>query len=128
MDLKDLKPEGRDIEILHPGTEEKLNIKVSVLSINDPAMQKIKRKIQDERLGLERKGKGFKSDEIERNRDVLTLNAMTGWKWGGDAKFNGEVPKFNRKNVLAVFAELPWFRDQVEEAISDESAFFTTSK
>jgi len=128
MDLKDIKPSGRDIVITHPGTEEPLNITVSVLSISDPAMKKIKRKIQDERLTLERKGKNFKSDEIEENRNILTLSAMTGWKWGKDAKFNGEVPEFNRKNVLSVFEELPWFRDQVEEAVSDESAFFTTSK
>ena len=128
MDLKDIKPSGRDIQITHPATDEELGITVSVLSISDPAMHKIKRKIQDERLALERRGKNFKSDEIEENRNILTLSAMTGWKWSKDAKFNGEKPEFNRKNVLAVFNELPWFRDQVEEAVSDESAFFQTSK
>lgn len=128
MDLKDIKPTGRDIEILHPATEEKVGVTVSVLSIADPAMEKIKRKIQDERIRLESKGKSFKSDEIESNRSILTFGAMTGWKWTKGMKFGGEVPEFNRKNVLAVFKEIPWFRTQVEEAISDESAFFTTSK
>ena len=124
MDLKDIKPTERQISILHPGTGEDLGITVTVLSINDPEMVKIKRRIQDQRLTLERKGKGFKSDDIEENRDMLTFSAMKGWKWAGKTTFNGDKPEFNRKNVYTVFKELTWFRDQIEEEISDESAFF----
>lgn len=124
MNLEELTPSGRDIKILHPATEEEVNVTVSILSINDPAMVKIKRKITDDRLALERRGKGFKANDIEENRDILTFAAMTGWKWSKDAKFKGAKPEFNRKNVLAVFKELPWFRDQVEEAVSDDKAFF----
>lgn len=128
MDIKDLKPTDRTIEILHPGTGEELGITVTVLSINDPQMVKIKRRIQDERIRLESKGKNFKSDDIEENRNIIVLGAMKDWKWSGKANFNGQKPEFNRKNVLEVFKELPWFRDQIEEEVSDESAFFQTSK
>lgn len=129
MDLSELKPLERNVEILHPKTDVEVGIKVSLLSINDDKLKKIKRRIQDDKLRLEAKGKNFKSEDIEENRDKLIFNAVTGWAWGKDASgkettFNKEKPAFNQKNFNDVMKALPWFRDQLEEAISDEKAFF----
>jgi len=125
MDIKDLKPVERVIEIVHPVTGENIGIKVSLLSLKDERMKRIKRKLVDERLMLESKGKTLKSEDIERNGDVLLFNAMTGWEWYGDITFNGEKPAFNRKNVMEILDQLVFFKDQLEEAINDEQAFFT---
>lgn len=130
MDLNTLKPTERFVEIEHPKTGLPIGIKVSIVSINDDRMKRVKRKIQDERIRLESRGKGFKSEEIEDNRLILCFTAMTGWEWGKnpstdeDVTFNGSKPEFNMKNVREVFSALPWFQTQVEEAISDEAAFF----
>ena len=124
MDITELKPTERFIEIVHPANGKELGIKVSILSINDVKLKKIKRRIQDERLRLEARGKSFKSEDIEENLNDVLFNAITGWEWYGDVDFNGEKPLFNQKNVKDVFEELPWFKTQVEEAITDEQAFF----
>lgn len=126
MDLNTLKPVERTIEIVHPTTGKELNIKVSLISISDERLAKVKRRIQDEKLRLEARGKNFKSEDIEENRNILIFGAMTGWEWSKDAKFNGEKPAFNLKTVTEILTALPWFREQLEEAISDEQAFFLT--
>lgn len=126
MDISSLKPSERIIDILHPVTREPLGITVSVLSLNDERVSKVRKKILTESQRLRERGKSLDADDIERNKDALMFATVTGWEWKDDAKFKGEKPVFNPKNLLAVMAELPWFRKQLEEAIEDEEAFFQT--
>lgn len=126
MDLTSLKPSERIIEILHPKDGTPLGIKVSLISMDDEKMMRVRRKIQDERFRQESKGKHMKSEELEDNTELLLFTAMTGWEWyGKDVTFNGKKPEFSRASVSEVFKELPWFKKQVDEAVSDESAFFS---
>lgn len=124
MDISNLKPVERIVEILHPVTGEKLGITVSILSLNDERMAQIRRKIQNKRIELEKRNKTFKADDLEENELELLCASMTGWVWDGEADYHGEKPAFNEKNVKAVLKELPWFRQQITEAIGDEKAFF----
>ena len=98
------------------------------MSPDDPRLERIKTKILDERLALEAKGKNFKADQINKNRDMILFRAMTAWDWSGDTTFEGEKPELNQVNVLKVFAKLPWFRTQIDEAFSELEGFFSTTK
>ncbi len=124
MDLANLKPVERMIDILHPSTGEKIGVSVTVLSINDEKMAAAKRRIQNKKLELDRRGKTFKVDDLEENEMELLTTAITGWNWEGDVDFHGEKPAFNEKNVKAVLKELTWFKQQIMEAVGDEKAFF----
>ena len=130
MDIAGIQPQERTIEIHHPADEtQMLGIRVSLMAISDPRMKKIKRKIQDEKLRLEARGKNFKSEDLEDNQNSLIFSAMTGWDWyGEDVKFEGQKPEFNRVNVGKVLSSLEWFADQLTDAIDDEKAFFKPSK
>ena len=128
-DITNIKPEARKIEILHPGTGEEIGVTVEILSVGDPTLKNIKRRITDERIKLESKGKSYKSEDIEDNMDKITIGAIVGWDWHGDITLKGEKnPEATPKNIKHIFEEAPWFRAQVIEAINDESAFFKTSK
>lgn len=125
MDLtKAFKPSERIIEILNPLTDEPLGIKVTILSITDERLKKVKRKIQDQKLHLDARGKTFKSEDVEQNTYALLWEAVTSWDWYGDVDYNGVKPEFNQKEFLTVVKDLTWFATQLEEAISDEKAFF----
>lgn len=138
MDVSAIKPVESILEIVHPGTNEPLGIKVSLLSLDDDALKKAKRKIQDASNVLTRKGKSFSAEQIEENTNLLLFTAMTGWNWGQypvrengvgrmeEATFHGEKPPYNVATVYKVFNELPWFRDQVGEKVGDTKSFFTT--
>lgn len=132
-DIGNIASSERTIDILHPGTKEPLGITVSLMHIDDPRLKKLKRRITDERLRLEQRGKAFKAEDIEENKNNLLFSAMTDWHWGKDADgdqntFRGEVPEFNRRNVVDVLDDKPWFAEQINEAVSDTEAFFTNSK
>lgn len=124
MDLSNIKPVERMIDILHPSTGEKIGVTVTVLSINDERMAAVKRRIQNKKIELDRRGKTFKVDDLEENEMELLTTAITGWNWEGDVDFHGEKPAFNEKNVKAVLKELTWFKQQIMEAVGDEKAFF----
>lgn len=124
MEICELKPVERALEIKHPSTDEDLGIKVTLISLNDPRMSAIKRRIRIQRLEQERRGKAVNLDDVEKNELDLLTAAMTGWDWSGNITFHGEKPEFNAENIKAVFKELPWFKDQIAEAVGDEKGFF----
>lgn len=142
MDLATVKPNEAILEIVHPGTGEKLGIKVGVLSIDDERLKKIKRRIQDDRINLEKRGKAFTAEQIAANQHLLLFSAMTFWTWekpllvaakgdepavyGEQPSFNGaDQPTFNQQTVLTVFEQLPWFADQINEKVGETKSFFT---
>lgn len=141
MDLSNIQPVERKIEILHPGTKQPIGLRCGIVAIDDDRLAKLKRDINDEQLRLNQRGKFLKTEEIEDNTQKLLFAAMTGWEWynptgkvgdkdyDADAtpNFHGEVPEFNRKNVKAVTTELKWIAEQLKDGIGDTDAFFTTS-
>ena len=141
-ELTTIQTDDRTIEITHPGTGERIGIRVGVMHIDDERMAKIKRMITDRRLYLEARGKTFKAEEIDENKNNILFNSMTFWEWynptgdegdeGYDAdampSFEGEQhPEFTRKTVSAVLKKLSWFSDQVNESVGDTKAFFGNS-
>ena len=132
VDLANMQPSERTIEILDPGSKRPVGVRVTVVSIDDDKLTKVKRAITDKRLYLEQRGKSFKSEDIEENRNNILLASITGWEWynpdpsdaANHAMFNGEVPEFNRRNVANVITTLRWFGDQINEAIGETESFF----
>lgn len=127
-DISQISYVEKTIEIVHPATKEPLGINVTLMSPEDKRLERIKTKIMDERLALEAKGKNFKAEQINKNRDMILFRAMTGWEWEGETTFEGEKPEFTQANVLSVFNKLSWFRSQVDEAFSELEGFFNTTK
>lgn len=124
MDLANLKPVERFIEIVLPTNGEKAGVRVTLLPMTDRKLEKVKRQIQNKSLVLHSRGKNFSADEVAENEKELLLAAVVGWEWYA-AKFHNEVPAFTAQKVAEVFDELPWFKAQIIEALEDEKAFFS---
>lgn len=142
MELTNLKPTDRTIEIVSPVSGQPIGVRVRVMSIEDDRLKRIKRQITDDSLKLQAKNKAFKAEELEQNANKLMFGGTLGWEWynptgeegdeGYDAEqmpvFKGEQPEYNQKNFVAVVTELPWFGEQIQEAIGETKSFFDNSK
>ena len=129
MDISNIKPIERTIEIKHPKTNVELGIRVSLVSLNDPKLQSVRRKMTDLRTRYENRNKVMKAAELEEHDNEMLFTAMTSWDWyGKDSTFEGKKPKFNKVQVLQIFKTLPWFKEQLTEAITEEQAFFQEEK
>ena len=126
MDIGAIKPAEALLEIVHPGTGKELQIRVSLCSIDDERLKRVKRQIQNEQINLSKRGKQFDADKVEANENLLLFTAMTGWEWYGENNFHDAKPPFNQDNVNKVFAELPWFKDQVRDKVAETKDFFQT--
>lgn len=136
--IAEIKPAPRALEVRHPGTGRPIGVRLTLVSLDDERLAKVRRGIQDKRLYLEARGKTFKSEEIESNRLSILTTAITDWEWynptgksgddGYDAEampeFNGDVPEFNLRNVREVVSTLTWIGDQVNEALGETESFF----
>lgn len=143
MDLSAIKETDRTIEMEHPGTGELIGVRVSIMSVTDDRMSKLKRRIQDEALKLQQKNKHFSAEEIEENRYRIARAAMTGWQWynptgkEGDEGYRAEAqadwrgetdPEMNERIVKDVFRTIPWFHERIMTEIGETESFFTASK
>jgi hypothetical protein len=138
MDLSTLVPSERIVEIVSPATKAPLGIRVTIMHIDDSRLKTLKRKLQDERQRREQRGKIISAEMQDENLSELTFATMTGWEWYNptgvksdkgynadkEPKFDGKVPEFTKANVFAIFDKLPWFRDQIGEAVSETESFF----
>ena len=141
MDIKTIKPMERTLEIKYPnGTP--MGIRVRVMSVEDERLKKLKRQFTDERFKLESKGKSLKTEDVERNGNILLFTASLGWEWynptgkesdhGYDPDampvFGDAVPEYNQRNFIEMLDELSWFGEQLREEIDDTKSFFGNSK
>lgn len=142
-DISNLTTGERTLEILHPGTHAPLGIRIKLLHVDDEKLERLKRAVTDESQRLASKGKFFKADDLHNNTERLMCTAITGWEWynptGGPSDkeydpdampdFEGNTsPECNAKMINAITRKLPWFKDQVQEAIGDLEGFFVNSK
>ena len=123
-DISAIKPLERIVDMKHPSGSGLLGVRVKIMSVDDERMKRARRKIEDRRLQLAKKAKTFTADEIDENKNFIYFTAMTGWEWDDGVTFHDEVPEFTLANVHAVFNELPWFRDQIENELGETEAFF----
>lgn len=142
-------PHEQTVEIVAPATGIPFGLRMTVISLDDDRLKRIKRNITDESLKLQAKGKAFKVDELERNSKALLFGATTRWEWynptgeegddgfdpeakpgfdGEKMSFGGPTPDFNQKNFYSLIEKYPPISDQLREALEDSKGFFDNSK
>jgi hypothetical protein len=141
-EITSMKPVERTVEIVQPADKSPIGLRLFMMGLDDDRMTTVKRSIMNERLNNERRGKTWKAEDIETNKNRVAFAAITGWEWydptpedkrGEGYKedplvFHGEKPTFTQKNFYAVLTELPWISSQIDSELGDTEAFFSPSK
>lgn len=115
-------------EIKHPATGAALGLAWELRSLTSNEVMALRRQIDNAALKLRQRGKNLTIDEVNANETDLLVAASVSFKWGKDASgepasFGGEQLAFTPVNIKKLLA-FPWIRDQLNEALADQSNFF----
>jgi len=117
--------DGFNVSIYHPGTNEDLDISISVLGKDSDLFQKISRSQNKKRMAKMTKG-GFRNtspvpiEEIEQDGIELLAACTTGWT--GVIIDGKEIP-FSADNAAMLYKRFPWIKEQVDVAVGDRANF-----
>lgn len=120
---------GAEIELRHPVTTAPLGVFISIVGrdssvfkeyIRNRVNDKLRRDALDKKRGRDEVVPTMEESEAE-SIELVTL-CTTGWR---NVTYKGTELAFNVANALMLYAEMPWIRRQVDEAIGDLENFMS---
>lgn len=121
MDISSISAASSSVSIRHPSTAEPIGLTITLRPATSPEVKQVQRRITND--ALKSRGK-VTAEKVEANRLDVLVAATEGWTWESDTTWDGEKPEANVENVRKVYKRAPWIKDQVDEALSDDAAFF----
>jgi len=127
LDLAAAAEKGFELELLHPATKERLGIFISVLGKDSATFRDHVRRTANDRLRKQavsqRRGAEVEVPTIEKiEADAIELLVVCTTGWRGLTYKGAELP-FTAANAKMLFTELPWIREQVDQAVGDVENF-----
>lgn len=129
MDLKDLTPSSDIVEvaIVHPATLDPLtndDDSPMVITMHAPHSKGYKAAIHDQTNKRLKKAQGKKglditAEELEESAMELLAKTTKGW----NITFDGKQPEFTVSTAKAIYSEVFWLREQIEEALNNSLDF-----
>lgn len=128
MDIAKVSTSNFPLKITHPATGKYIGLTVVLAPTYDPRFKAVERSITDKTLTKRVRGKVPKADELDENRNKLIASVVVEliWENGDDGKpgsFGGEQLAMTPENVAKLLS-VEWLRDQIDEALADQSNFF----
>ena len=132
MDLTDFKPKSDTVEVIlrNPSTLEPLThddgkeFSITVAAQHTKEFKDSQQVNMDLWLNISEKSKKKKNPTLSQMEKATSEHlARITLDW--DLLYNKEKPKLSLKKAEEIYSELPWIRDQIQEAI-DDSVDFTT--
>lgn len=128
MDIAKIAPSNYPHRLVHPSTGRYLGLTIELAHISDPRFKAVERQLTDKALTKRARGKIPKAEELDDNRIRLLATVILGFVWENDAdgkpgQFSGEQLAFNAENVGKLLS-IDWIRDQIDEALAEQSNFF----
>ena len=127
LDLAAPADKGYELELLHPVTKAPLGTFISLVGKESTVFRDHVRRSTNERLRKQafnqRRGKDTDTPTIEKiEADAIELLAACTTNWRGVTYKGADLP-FSNANAKTLYTDLPWIREQVDEAIGDIENF-----
>jgi hypothetical protein len=129
LDLNSLKPvkaeEGAVMQVVHPETEEAIDgMTITLLGQDSTVYRKIQ--LAKQQAILNRMGKGKKNIELDAERignEIIEemVKLTTGWT---GFTLDGKELELTKDNVLMVYTDWTWIKDQAQEFVNNRANFF----
>lgn len=130
LSTKTTAEQGAAITIYHPKTNLPLDITITVCGSDSETFRKISRKQLNRRLEQSSKARNrqvqMTAEELEAEALDVLVACTKGWATGARPEIElnpGEWLPCTPEHVRTVYEELPWLREQIDQAIGDRSNF-----
>lgn len=127
LDLTAAADKGFELELLHPVTKAPLGVFVGLVGKDSTVFREHVRRTANDRLRKQamqqRRGKDVDVptvEKIEAEAIELLAACTTGWR---NLEYRGVSLPFSAVNARVIYTDLPWIREQVDEAIGDLENF-----
>lgn len=126
-DISTIVASNAAVEIKHPATGMPIGLTIHLLPDTSEELRALQRKWQNE--ALKTRGRNLDADKLEARTLERLVAATASWQFGADENgepctFGGETPECTAFNARKLYKDLPWLRNQVADALSDEAEFF----
>ncbi|MGA0564172.1 hypothetical protein ACO2RV_17135 [Ancylobacter sp. VNQ12] len=126
MDLLSIKPNTITVDIKHPATGKPIGLSVDCVSMESDEVKAVERQIKNKALRSGRNA--VTAEKIDENTVSILSAAIVGWSWTGEATLGGEKnPALTAANKAKLLS-IAWIAKQIDTALGDETAFFTSSE
>lgn len=124
MDIGDIQPKNRPVEILHPSTREPIGLTIVIRPLDDKRVEAVRRRNLTAAMNQRTKPTAEQSDA---NAIALLVAATEELIWAPGVTFKGEVLDSSEASVKKLYLQAPWIKKQVDVELGDDAAFFETS-
>ena len=116
--LEEDSERGADCEILHPVTEEKLDMVITLVGSESKTFKKASRAAQQKHV---KKGKRrITIDEMEEDGIVILARCTMGWR---GVVIEGKQIECNFENAKMLYTRFPFIKKQVDVFVGDLENF-----
>lgn len=136
MDILSIAPQTITVEIKHPSTGKALGISVECQSMESDEVKAVQRQMRNRALKSGRNS--LSAEKLDDGTLKILAATIVSWTWAKPPKAKGDKeepeeptlgtvknPPCTDENKAKMLAQ-PWFAAQIDAALGDESAFFTT--
>ncbi len=126
MDILSLQPNTITVEIKHPATGAPIGLSVECVSLESDAVKAVERQIKNAALKSGRNS--LTAEKMDKNTIALLSAAIVGWSWADGLSLGAlSSPALTAENKAKLLA-VSWIAKQIDTALGDEAAFFSTSE
>jgi hypothetical protein len=125
MDLLSIRPDSIEVPINHPGTRKPLGLVLKCVSLEDERVKAIERVMKNKALRAGRNS--MSAEKMDENTLALLCATVVGWTWPEELTLGDLAkPDATPENVRKLLS-INWIAKQLDDALGDDSAFFTKS-
>lgn len=124
LDTRKMADKGSVLQLRHPTTFEPIEgMTITLLGLDSSTYRNKQKALTQDKLD---QGRRFKNSVDISEMDTLSLLAACTIEWTGFEE-GQQALECNEKNVIRVYKDWPWIREQVDAFIGDRANFLQGS-
>ena len=124
MDLSTIKPHLHTLDVVLPGTAQRLGLTLKIQPLSSPACQAVLKTNRAKTQAARDAGITLSEEDLSAQALALYAASVASWAWEDGTHWNGAVPELTPEAVADVLTEADFILHQVVAVHEDQRLFF----